>query len=203
LRQRLRERRPDWLLLTYWLLVPLVVFFLARSRLQLYILPLFVPLALMMSRPLAKWPRIAGRPLLVILLLSTVVFVGLKGVLAHWPTTRDARDIGAQLTAIIDPHAVDEIVFVGMRPFYGLNVYLDKHIEGIEINEHRFDYSKFVAEDDVCDELQEHERNVYVMKASREEKFVAAVRKCGADATRLGAVRGDDNVLPVYVVKGP
>jgi len=30
------------LLVLYWLLLPLAVFFLARSRLQLYVLPLFV-----------------------------------------------------------------------------------------------------------------------------------------------------------------
>ncbi len=36
-------RDRDWLLLSYWLFMPLAVFFLARSRLHLYILPLFVP----------------------------------------------------------------------------------------------------------------------------------------------------------------
>ena len=61
------RRDREVLLLLYWFLLPLAVFFLARSRLQLYLLPLFVPLALLLARPLARWPgsmtggRSAGR----------------------------------------------------------------------------------------------------------------------------------------------
>ena len=100
LRSRLRVRDRDWLLLSYWLFMPLAVFFLARSRLHLYILPLFVPLALMMARAVASWPGLAGRRMAVTLVLTTLTFVALKGALAYWPTNRDARDIAAQLTRI-------------------------------------------------------------------------------------------------------
>ena len=95
----------------------------------------------MLARPLARWPRLDGRNMTMALGLTLLLFVGLKGALAYWPSSRDARDIAAQLTPIIDPHHVDQIVFVSMRPFYGLNVYLDKHIEGIEIDQQRFEYS--------------------------------------------------------------
>ena len=53
--------RPRLAAARYWFLLPLAVFFLARSRLQLYVLPLFVPLALMLARPLAHW-QLARRP---------------------------------------------------------------------------------------------------------------------------------------------
>jgi len=56
-RQRIRERDRETLLLLYWFLVPLTVFCLARSRLQLYVLPLFVPLR---WRRRAPWPRGPG-----------------------------------------------------------------------------------------------------------------------------------------------
>jgi 4-amino-4-deoxy-L-arabinose transferase-like glycosyltransferase len=200
LRVRLRERRRDWLLLAYWFFVPLAVFFLSRSRLQLYVLPLFVPLSLMIARPLATWPRLTGRVMLVTLTLATLLCVGLKGVLAHWTSSRDARDIAAQLSRILDPHEIDEIVFVGMRPFYGLNVYLDKRVEGIEIGQQRFEYSKFVAAEDVCRELQERERNVYAVKKIRAQEFVRAAARCGAEARRIGSFYGDDNVIEVYLV---
>ena len=35
-------RDPDWRLLAWWFLLPLAIFSLAQSRLQLYVLPLFV-----------------------------------------------------------------------------------------------------------------------------------------------------------------
>ena len=62
---------------------------------------------------------------------------------------------------------MDEIVFVGMRPFYGLNLYLDKHIEGIEIDERRFNYSTFVTPETSATNCSEHERNVYGHEAHR------------------------------------
>ena len=51
-RVRLRNRDRAWLLLAAWFFLPLTVFILARSRLQLYVLPLFVPLSLMLGRAL-------------------------------------------------------------------------------------------------------------------------------------------------------
>ena len=154
-RGRLRERNRDWLLLAYWLLLPLAVFFLARSRLQLYVLPLFVPLALIMARPLAGWPGLRGPPPASSRSRSrSPPWSALKGALAYWPSDRDARALAAAArSSCMDPHEVDEIVFVDMRPFYGLNVYLDKPVEGVEIGERRFEYSKFVTHEDLCAEL--------------------------------------------------
>src|SRR5690606_20430803 len=43
----------DLKLLACWLLLPLAVFMLARSRLPLYVLPLFAPLAVLAARQLA------------------------------------------------------------------------------------------------------------------------------------------------------
>ena len=94
LRDRLRERDREWLLLGYWLLLPLAVFFLARSRLQLYVLPLFVPLALIMARPLARWRGLDGRRAFVLIGLTAAVLLGLKGTLAYWPSNRDSRALG-------------------------------------------------------------------------------------------------------------
>ena len=67
--------------------------------------------------------------------------------------SRDARDMATAIRGYIDPRGIDEIVFVGMRPFYGLNLYLDVHVEGVQVAEHRYDYSKYVAEEDLCSEL--------------------------------------------------
>jgi 4-amino-4-deoxy-L-arabinose transferase len=199
-RDRLRHRRPEWLLLAYWLLVPLAVFFLARSRLQLYVLPLFVPLALIMARPLAHWDNTRRRTVLWTAVAAAAALVVLKGVLAHWPSDRDARAIAEQLRGIADLGQYEGIVFVGMRPYYGLNVYLDTPVEGVDIGERRFDYSRFVAQEDLCAEFAAPERNLYGIKTRHAPRFVAAAAACGHPLTARGVIHADDTDISFYSV---
>jgi 4-amino-4-deoxy-L-arabinose transferase len=199
-KDRLRERQSAALLLAYWLAVPLLVFFLARSRLQMYVLPLFVPLALLMSRPLAGWSGLQGRRLTITLAVTLAAMVGLKAGLAYTPSDRDARALARQLEAIMDPHAIDELVFVGMRPFYGLNVYLDKHVEGVEIGERRFEYSKFVTHEGLCDELAGRERSVYALKRLHAAKFIATAQRCGWRGRSVGSVHADGTDIELFLM---
>ncbi len=195
LRQKLRERDRDWLLLAYWLLLPMAVFFLARSRLQLYILPLFVPLALIMARPLANWRGLEGRRGAMVVALTAVALVALKGVLAYWPSNRDSRALASQLRQQLASQAVDEIIFVGMRPFYGLNVYLPQRIDGLEIDDRRFDYSTHVTRQELCGEIARRERTAYLLKERNAPGFADALNSCGFRPSRLGTVHADDNDL--------
>lgn len=202
LRAAVRAREPQVLLLLYWLLVPATVFFVARSRLQLYVLPLFVPLALLASRALARWNWLAPRRLAAIAAVNALALVGLKGYLAYMPSDRDSRAMARDLGRLIEPHGVDEVVFVGMRPFYGLNLYLEPRVEGVQIEEQRFAYSRYVAEEDLCDELRSGENNVYVVKRKAAERFVPAVRRCaGLTPARLGSFEGDGSELSVFGVR--
>ena len=162
-RSHLRARNRDWLLLAYWLLLPLAVLFLARSRLQLYVLPLFVPLALMMARALSASGVTTGRRIAWSAGLTLVALVTLKGVLAYWDTDRDARHIASQVAMLLQGQTVDRIVFVGMRPYYGLKVYLDVPVEGIQIGEHRFEYSKYLSKETLCAEVGDRERDVFAI----------------------------------------
>ena len=150
-------------------------------------LPLFVPLSLILARPLAGWTWLEGRRLVVVAAVTAVALVSLKGVAGHVTSDRDSRDMARAIEKIIDPRSVDGIVFVSMRPFYGLNVYLDTNIEGVQINEHRWDYSKFVAEEDLCSELASRENNVYALKESKVERVPrrrAALRGHAAGTAR-------------------
>jgi len=195
LRSRLRERDRHWLLLCYWLLVPLATFFLARSRLQLYVLPLFVPLALMMARPLARWRGLEGRRAIRVIGLTTLALLGLKATLAYWPSDRDSRELASQLRQQLATHPADEIIFVGMRPFYGLNVYLPQRVDGLEIDERRFDYSTHVTRQELCGEIARRERTVYLLKEGLVPVFERALVDCGLQPERLGSVHADGNDL--------
>ncbi len=200
LRQRLQARDRDWLMLLYWLLLPLAVFFLARSRLQLYVLPLFVPLALITARALSASERFSDRRIKWIALATLGVLLVLKGVLAYWHSDRDGRDIAGQLATLLQERKVDRIVFIGMRPYYGLKVYLDVPVVGIQLDERRFEYSKFLTAATLCDEIADSDRVVYAIKARRTEKFDAALAACGALPARLGTVFADGNDIRFFTV---
>ena len=126
LRSRLRDERN--VLLGLWLTLPTLVFLLSRSRLPLYVLPLFVPLALVAARSLPdEWPQ---RPLTRTLLGAwVVVLVGIRGAaslpsLPHKDDRTFARELERLLTA-----RPREVVFVGTQARYGLSLYLDTDVE--------------------------------------------------------------------------
>jgi 4-amino-4-deoxy-L-arabinose transferase len=198
---RLAARDRDWVVLAWWFLLPLAVFCLARSRVQLYVTPLFVPLALMLARPLAKWDWLRARRLATIAVLTAAILLTLKGVAGHVHVSRDARDMAAAIRRIVDPRSIDGIVFVGMRPFYGLRLYLDVPIEGVQIAEHRDHDSKYVAEEDLCSELETRQKNVYAMKENRAAGFDAAVQRCDQlTAERIGQFQADENMIALFAV---
>lgn len=119
------------LLLALWLLLPLLLFCLSRSRLPLYILPLFVPLAVIVARQrqadgraLPRWQWMA---------LWIACLLGLKLAAAHWPTHKDA----AQWADAIRQRMrgpVHEVVFVEDMARYGLRLHLDAEIEKISLD---------------------------------------------------------------------
>jgi hypothetical protein len=62
--------------------------------------------------------------------------------------------------------------------------------------------SRFVAEEDLCEEIAEHEHNVYALKESRAPKFVASVTDCeAARAHPIGEFHGDGNRIALFVIK--
>ena len=76
------------LFLLLWLLLPLAVFCLSKSRLPTYVLPLFVPVALAVARLARKadWnDAVPRRRILVLALTSAALLVAAKGVAGSTP----------------------------------------------------------------------------------------------------------------------
>jgi hypothetical protein len=167
----------------------------------LYVLPLFVPIALMMARPLARWPGLEGRRGWRIFGVTALVLLGIKGTLAHWPSNRDSRELAAALHPLLQAHQGDELIFVGMRPFYGLNLYLPQRIDGIEIDTRRYDYSTHVTAAQVCAEIARRTNTVYILKTHHAPAFEQRLRGCGFAPTRIGSVHADDNDLDLLTVR--
>jgi 4-amino-4-deoxy-L-arabinose transferase len=122
-----RLRRGDaasFLLL--WLLLPLAVLWISSSRLPLYVLPLYAPIALAVGRALVRWNgEAAARRALALAVPSALAIVLLKGVAAYaaprsesdmWPVYSAVRREAGSAAA--DYRAFDE------EKLYGLQFYL-------------------------------------------------------------------------------
>lgn len=118
------------LLLAAWVLLPLLVFSLSRSRLPLYILPLFAPLAILAAIQRGK----EGKPLPSLKLLSIWIacLIAIRLGAAFWPTHKDASDWAEAIRARTQG-PVHEVMFVEDMARYGLRLHLDAEVEKIGV----------------------------------------------------------------------
>jgi 4-amino-4-deoxy-L-arabinose transferase len=117
--------------LLLWLLGPLLVFFVAQSRLPLYLLPLTVPAALLVGRRLAgRRPRWAGPALAT----WVIALLALEAFAAVHADPRDGRRFARQLAGLL-PEVPNEVVFVDEKPRWSLEVYLGCKVEAVEVLE--------------------------------------------------------------------
>jgi 4-amino-4-deoxy-L-arabinose transferase-like glycosyltransferase len=172
-------------LLACWLLLPLVVFTLSRSRLPLYLLPLFVPLALMAARALAPLDM-DRRTAQALLAAWCVAIVTARALPAYLDVQEDDGALASALRAEI-PAAPNEIAFVETDPRYGLRFYLDSEIERLELPGD----APMPQTQDIRSEMQEHEGCRLLLvndwNLPRLEKFLA---DAGIAHKRIADVRG-------------
>ncbi|MFT3831648.1 MAG: glycosyltransferase family 39 protein [Opitutaceae bacterium] len=117
---RVRDAR---LLLVAWVVLPMIVFCLSRSKLHLYVLPLVAPLALIVGRVLAA--RVSWRAFRNVALGSALVFVAIKGVAGHLSSRRDMAALSAEIRADLAalPAGIP-IVFWDEPTIHGVTFYL-------------------------------------------------------------------------------
>lgn len=175
----LRQDPALWLPLV-WLLLPLVVFALAQSRMPLYLLPLWVPLALLVARTLPAGPPRLSRPMLALLVLWLLALIGVRALAAYLPIHTDDRALAQQLRNQIG--APRELVFVEDSPHFALRFYLGSNIERARINAPTSRYEQglasLLAEPPQC--------RVYVVKPRSEIHLRDAAARLGRPMQRLG-----------------
>ncbi|MCZ8164416.1 MAG: glycosyltransferase family 39 protein [Silanimonas sp.] len=211
-----RDAAPTTRLLLAWLGVGLLVFMLARSRLPLYVLPLFAPLALLIGRALEAAPLGRARWAAVAAVLALVI--GVKVLLAYLPQVaealpartaerlplhKNAREWAERLDAVV-PYRIEEVVFVNDMARYGLNLYLHAEIEKTDVDG---DLASKPISDAPFDDVLGHELRekqppgrVFVMRPAMAARFEAEARDAGVMPTRLGAVR--DRVVYTLAPQG-
>ncbi len=172
-----RAHEAHLLLLALWVVLPLIVFCLARSRLPLYVLPLFVPLAILVAirrhdegRPLprAQW-LVAWCALLLVLKLAA----------AAWPSHKDAGEWAAALRARV-PEKIHEVVFVEDMARYGLRLHLGAEVEKVSLLPQPGARFNPEFDEDLATELAEDEPGVvYITKQTRWREVRDAIEAHG------------------------
>lgn len=178
-------RRADapLLALWLWLLLPLIVFCIARSRLPLYVLPLFVPIAVLAAR---QWQAEGRGPLRLRWLgLLVVCLLALRFGTALWPTSKDAGRWADELSSRVD-HPVEEVVFVEDMARYGLHLHMGAAVEKVSLEP--VPRERFGADFDssFAGELLEREDAVWVTKQAMFPMLVDRAAALGFRLVPLG-----------------
>lgn len=162
-------------LLVLWIALPLLVFCVARSRLPLYVLPLFVPLAVVVARQRQGEGR--SLPRWRLLVPWAVFLLALKFATTVWPTHKDAAS-WARAIRERAPFPVTEVVFVEDMARYGLNLYLMAQIEKISLAPEPDAHFNPTYDEDLAVELAERERGVVFI--AKQERWAEIQRHIGA-----------------------
>jgi 4-amino-4-deoxy-L-arabinose transferase len=111
--------------LLIWLLPALLVFFASRSRLQLYVLPLYVPLAIALAASLYERDTDEHIPnrVYIVVLVSGLFLVAGKAFLSYWPIQQNMRQMHNALIKVMPENA--KVVAYDRMRYHGLQFYLD------------------------------------------------------------------------------
>ena len=173
-------------LLAAWVLLPLLVFCISRSRLPLYILPLFVPLAVLAARQRQQEGRAPVRWRLW--LGWAALALALQFASSRFHTHKDAAAWADAIHART-PGPVTQVDFVDDMARYGLHLHLGADIEKLSLQpqpQARFnpEYDESVA-DELRDDADPYA--IWITKAQHFPAVRAALAAQGVDAVVQGA----------------
>jgi 4-amino-4-deoxy-L-arabinose transferase-like glycosyltransferase len=177
-----READASALLLGLWLLLPLLVFCIARSRMPLYVLPLFLPLAVLVARQ----RTLERRELKVRWLAAWVLLLlVLQFAVSLWPTHKDASAWARALRERA-PGRVREVLFVEDMARYGLHLHLDVEIEKLSLDPQPRSGFNPAYDESIAEELAGHEPDaVWICK---QERWLEMQRRFAAQGYRIEAL---------------
>lgn len=176
--------------LIFWLLLPLVVFFLARSRLPLYVLPLAAPIALLSALAIPE-NIIASSRFRWLFFTTAILWLGLRGFSGTIGGDSDNRQLAEEIKHVVH-WPIHELVFVDEKPRYGLSLYLDAEIERVcfqsECGQQRY---AWFQDEPLSSELGKIETDrLFLVKNTSVDAFNEAMRAAGQRLRHLGDVRG-------------
>jgi 4-amino-4-deoxy-L-arabinose transferase-like glycosyltransferase len=175
------------LFLVLWVALPLLVFCMSRSRLPLYLLPLFVPLAVMVA--LQRHREGLALPDRRRMAIWAIVLLGLRLATSLFPTHKDAA-AWTEAIRTRSPVVPTEVVFVDDMARYGLHLHLDAEIEKVSlrpvVEPSRFNPVFDEALNEELVDTGEEPGMVFVTKQARWPRLRDRISTMGYRATALG-----------------
>jgi 4-amino-4-deoxy-L-arabinose transferase len=181
---------PQTRFLLLWILLPLAVFFLASSRLPLYLLPLSVPVSILLARSLWRNAPEAAQelPLRVsrgALATWVLVLLALRLAAGLAPLRHDIRPLAAAVRSAA-AFAPAEVIFVDKRPLYSLTFYLATQVERVNLHppaagSPEAGYQSFSEQVE-----QRVDDVVYLVPESGVAELTRQARALGAEPSRIG-----------------
>lgn len=176
-------------LLLLWIGVPLLVFLLARSRLPLYVLPLFAPMALWLARRFEpalyrQRPERLGFAIVASLtLLATAKF----SIAQLSPPKADGRAAAAFIGRVTDGR-VDEVIFVDNHAVWALRFYLDVQVREAWLRRTRNEpaYRAVPTLPQLLSRPDQATQRIYMVNRASTREFERAMRDAGHCAQQIG-----------------
>jgi len=136
LRHLVRSDAKLWML--WSVAFPMVVFCLSRSKLELYVLPLFASILAAVGyavfvaykdwRGFRRWAAVTC-------VVAWAMFVAVKATMAHIPTRKDMSQLHAALVAVGADRAERLAVFARERDLNGLSFYYGAKLKRVDVDE--------------------------------------------------------------------
>jgi 4-amino-4-deoxy-L-arabinose transferase-like glycosyltransferase len=198
-----RTADAPWVFLVLWVLLPLIVFCIARSRMPLYLLPLWAPLALLVAMQRGREGRALPRARWIV--AWVVLVLGLQLVADRWPTHKDAAMWADAIRERAGGQPVRKVVFVEDMTRYGLHVHLGlaTRIDKIALQPLPQSPSDRIYDDLIDDELRKAEPGaIWICKASAWPKIRMRIEIAGYTPVMLPPFR-DRLFFRVVPTAGP
>lgn len=176
-------------LLWLWILLPLLVFFIARSRLPLYVLPLFAPMAVLLAMALRDHPF--RRSSAVWIGLWCLLLLSLKLATGSYRHSKDGRQLAEQILPTLGQWPA-ELVFIDDYTRYSLAPYCHCRIEKVSLDplSRPRPVSGGTFDDDFASEMRQDEGpRAFIMRRSRGPYFEKIAAQNGYRVQQLGGYR--------------
>jgi len=176
------EHNSKHVFLILWFMIPLAVFIISKSNLPLYVLPLFIPLAIMTAKEIERLD-INLYKFRYLIFLWCVMIVLVRPFMASLDFNKDSSQF-AEAIKKKHPSPVEEIVFVNTRPALGLQFYTGSNIKSVSLE------SK-----DLQNELNKKETRLWFVLENEVEQFLDIIGLHNINMKELGPIEAWNNYV--------
>lgn len=176
--------------LRWWLWVPLLVFALSQSRLPHYLLPLFVPLALLLERRCEWLGSAAQRRIELGAMVWLVVLLVFKALASRSEPAPDVRRLSREMAPLVArlSRPLSDVVFVDHHGVWGLRLYTGRPVYEAWLPGHAPREGRLYRPLAVCDPGSARAGRLWLVPAASAAEFAATAAGCGRVARPLGVV---------------